>query len=92
VFGRRVARRIFGPKREKMRGNWRNLRNEELYNLYSSPNVVRMIESMRLRRTGHVVRMGETRNAYRMFFRKPEGKRPLGKPRLTTNLKYIGPC
>jgi hypothetical protein len=82
VLGSRVASRIFGPKREKVRGNWRSLRNEELHNLYSSPNVVRMIESMRLRWTGHVVCMGEMRNAYRMFFSGNLKGRPLGKPRL----------
>jgi hypothetical protein len=62
-------------------GDWRKLHNEELHNLYSSPNIIRMIKSRRMRRAGHVARMGETRNAYRILVEKPEGKRPLGRPR-----------
>jgi hypothetical protein len=61
--------------------DWRNLHNEELHNLYSSPNIIRMIASRRLRWAGHVARMGETRNAYRILVVKPEGKIQLGKPR-----------
>jgi hypothetical protein len=60
---------------------WRKLHNEELHNLYSSPSIIRMIESRRMRWAGHVTRMGETRNAYRILVGMPEGKRPLGRPR-----------
>jgi hypothetical protein len=73
--------RIFGPKRDEVMGNWRKLHNEELHNLYSSPNIIRMIKSMRMRWAGHVSRMGEKKNAYRILMGNPEGKRPLGKPR-----------
>jgi hypothetical protein len=62
-------------------GGWRKLHNEELHNLYSSPSIIRMIKSRRMRCAGHVARMGETRNAYRVLVRKPEGRRPLGRPR-----------
>jgi hypothetical protein len=62
-------------------GDWRKLHNEELHNLYSSPNITRMIKSRRMRWAGHVARMGETRNAYKILVGKPEGKRPLGRPR-----------
>jgi hypothetical protein len=78
VFENRVLRRIFGPKRDEVTGDWRKLHNEELHNLYSSPN--RMIKS-RMRWAGHVARMGETRNAYRILVGNPEGKRPLERPR-----------
>jgi hypothetical protein len=73
-----VLRRIFGPKREEVAGK---LHNEEFHNLYSSSNIIRMIKSKRMRWTGHVARMGEKRNAYRILVGKSEGKRPLGKPR-----------
>jgi hypothetical protein len=76
-----VLRRIFGPKRDEVTGDWRKLHNEELHNLYSSPNIIRMIKSRRMKWTGHLARMGETRNAYRILLGKPEGKRPLGRPR-----------
>jgi hypothetical protein len=62
-------------------GGWRKLHNEELHNLYSSPNIIRMIKLRRVRWAGHVARMGETRNAYRILVGKPEGKRPLRRPR-----------
>jgi hypothetical protein len=61
-------------------GDWRNLHNEELHNLYSSPSIIRMIKTRRMRRAGHVARMGAKRNAYRILVGKPEGKRPLGRP------------
>jgi hypothetical protein len=64
-----------------MTGDWRKLHIEELHNLYSSPNIIRNIKSRRMRWTGNVARMGETRNAYRILVGKPEGKRPLGRPR-----------
>jgi hypothetical protein len=81
VVENRVLRRLFGPKRDKMTGVWRKLHNEELHNLYSSPSIIRMIKSRRMRYAGHVARMGEKRNAYRILVGNPEGKRPLGRPR-----------
>jgi len=81
VFENRVMRRIFGPKRDEGTGEWRNLRNEELNDLYSSPNIVRVLKSRRMRWAGHVARMGERRGVYRVLVGKPEGKIPLGKPR-----------
>jgi hypothetical protein len=81
MFENRVLRRIFGPKRDELRGDWRKLHIEELYNLYSSPNIIRMIKSRRIGWAGLVARMGEKRNAYRILVGKPEGKRPLGRPR-----------
>jgi hypothetical protein len=80
VFENRVLRRIFGPKREED-GSWRKLHNDELHSLYSSPNIVRVIKSMRMRWAGHVTRMGEGRGVYRVLVGKPEGKRPPGRPR-----------
>jgi hypothetical protein len=81
VLGNRVLRRIFGPKRDEVTGGWRKLRNEELHNLYSSPSMIRMMKARRIKLAGHVVRMGEKRNANRILVGKPEGKRPLGRPR-----------
>jgi hypothetical protein len=81
VFENRVLRRIFGPKRDEVTGDWRKLHNEELRDLYSSPRVIRIIKSRRMRWAGHVARMGEKRNAYRLLVGKPVGKRPLGRPR-----------
>jgi hypothetical protein len=75
------VRRIFGPKREEVTGDWRKLHNEELHNLYSSPNMIRMIKSRRMRWAGNVARMGEKRNAYRILVGKSEGKRSLGRRR-----------
>ena len=75
-----VLRRIFGPRRDEVTGEWRRLHNE-LNDLYSSPNIVRVIKSRRMRWTGHVARMGEKRGVYRVLVGKPEGKRPLGRPR-----------
>jgi hypothetical protein len=80
VFENRVLRRISGPKREKD-GLWRKLHNDELHDLYSSPNIVRVIKSRRMRWAGHVARMGEGRGVYRVLVGWPEGKRPLGRPR-----------
>jgi hypothetical protein len=77
VFENRVLRRIFGLKRDELTGDWRKLHNEELHNLYSAPN--RMINSRRMRWIGHVARMGEKRNAYRILVGNPEGKRSLGR-------------
>jgi hypothetical protein len=81
VFENRVLRRIFGPKRDEVTGEWRRLHNEELYALYSSLNIIRVMKSRRLRWAGHVARMGERRGAYRALVGKPEGRRPLGRPR-----------
>jgi hypothetical protein len=81
VFENRVLRRIFGPKRDEVTGEWRRLHNKELYALYSSPNIIRVIKSRRLRLTGHVARMGDRRGAYRALVGKPEGRRPLERPR-----------
>ena len=81
VFENSVLRRIFGPKRDKVTGEWRKLHNEELKGLYSSFNIVRVIKSRRMRWAGHVARMGEGRGGYRGLVGKPEGKRPLGRPR-----------
>jgi hypothetical protein len=72
--------KIFGPKRDEATGEWRRLHNEEL-NLYSSPNITRVIKSRRMRWAGKVARIGEKRDAYRILVRRPEGRRPLGKPR-----------
>jgi len=80
VFENRVLRRIFGPKRDRVTGEWRKLHNVELNDLYCSPNVVRVIKSRRMRWAGHVARMGEMRSVYRVLFGKPEGKRPLERP------------
>jgi hypothetical protein len=81
VFANRVLRRIFGPKRDEVTGGWRKLHNEELHNLYSSPSIIIMIKSRRMRWAGHVARTGEKRNAYRILVGTPEGKRPLGRSR-----------
>jgi hypothetical protein len=81
VFENRVLRRIFGPKRDEVAGGWRKLHNEDLHNLYSSPSIITIINSRRMRWAGHVARMGEKRNAHRILVGKPEGKRQLGRPR-----------
>jgi hypothetical protein len=76
----RVLRRIFGPKREED-GSWRKLHNDELHSLYSSPHIVRVIKSLKMRWAGQVARMGEGRGVYRLLVGRPEGKRPLERPR-----------
>jgi hypothetical protein len=76
-----VLKRIFGPKGDEVIGGWRKLHNEEFHNLYCSPSIIRIIKSRRMRWAGHVARMGEKRNAYRILVEKPEGNRPLGRPR-----------
>jgi hypothetical protein len=80
VFEYRVLRRIFGPKRDEVTGEWRKLHNEELNDLYFSPNIVRVIYLGRMRWVGHVAH-GERRGIYRVLVGKPEGKRQLGRPR-----------
>ena len=77
----RVLRRIFGPSRDEVTGEWRKLHNEELNDLYSSPNIVRVIKSRRMRWTGHVARMGYWRGVYKVLVGKPGGKRLLRRPR-----------
>jgi hypothetical protein len=94
VFENRVLRRIFGPKRDEVTGEWRKMHNEELHNLYSSQNIIRQIKRMRW--AGHVARMGEERKVYKVLVGKPEGKRSLGRPwrrwedGIRMNLRDIG--
>jgi len=77
----RVLRKVFGPKRDEVIGEWRKLHNEELTDLYSLPNIVRVVKSRRMRWAGHVARMGEGKGVHRVLVGKPEGKRPLGRLR-----------
>jgi hypothetical protein len=77
----RVLRRILGPKREEVAGDWRRLHNEELHNLCISPTIIRVMKSRRMTFIGYVARMGEMRNSYDILVGKPEWKRPLGRPR-----------
>jgi hypothetical protein len=81
VFENRVLWKIFGPKMVEVTGDWRKLHNEELRDSHSSPSIIRIIKSRRMRWVGHVARMGEKKNAYRLLVGNPEGKRPLGRPR-----------
>jgi len=81
VFENRVLRRVFGPKRDGVTGEWRKLHNEELSDLYSLPNIVRVVKSGRLRWAGHVARMGQGRGVYRVLVGKLDRKRPLGRLR-----------
>jgi len=96
VFENRVLRRIFEPKRDEVTGEWRKLHNEELNNLYSSPNIVQVIKSRRMRWVGHVAHMREGRGVYRVLVGKPKGRRPLGRPRcrwednIRMNLQEVG--
>jgi hypothetical protein len=81
VFENRVLRRIFGPKRDEVTGEWRKLHSEELHNFYLSPDIIRQVKSKRMRWAGHVARMGEERKVYKVLVGNLEGKRPLGRPR-----------
>jgi hypothetical protein len=81
VFENRVLRRIFGPKSDEVTGEWKKLHNEELQDLYSSPSIIRIMKARRMTWAGHVVRMGESRNAFRLLVGKPEGRRSLVRPR-----------
>jgi len=81
VFENKVLRRIFGPRRDEVTGEWRRLHNEEINDLYSSPNIVWVIKSRRMRWAGHVACMGEERGVYRVLVGKPEGKRSMVRPR-----------
>jgi hypothetical protein len=74
LFENRVLRRIFGPKRDEVTGEWRKLHNKELHDRYSSPNIVQVIKSRRMRWAGHVTRMGEKKGVYRVLVGKPEGE------------------
>ena len=96
MFENRVLRRVFGPKRDEVTGEWRKLLNEELRDFYSLPNIVRVVKSRRMKWIGHVARMGEERSVHRVLVGKPEGKRPLGRPRhrwednIKMNLREVG--
>jgi hypothetical protein len=81
VFENRVLRRIFGPKKDEVTGGWRKLHDEELHGLYSSPSIIRVIKTRRMRWAGHVARMEEVRGAYNILVGRPERRRPLGRPR-----------
>jgi len=81
VFENRVFRRVFGPNRDDVTGEWKKLHNEELSDLYSLPSIVRVVKSRRMRWAGHMSLMGEGRVLHRILAGKPEGKRPLGRPR-----------
>jgi hypothetical protein len=81
VFKNRVQRRIFGPKRDEVTGEWRKLHNEELHNLFSSPDIIRQVKSRRMRWVGNVVCIGEKRKLHKILVGKSEGKRPHGRPR-----------
>jgi hypothetical protein len=76
-----MLRRMLGSKRDEVRGGWRNLHNEEFHNSYASQSIIRMMKTRRMRWAGHVARMSAMRNAYRILVGKPEGRRPLGRPR-----------
>jgi hypothetical protein len=95
VFESRVLRKVFGPKRDEVTGEWRKLHNEELNDLYSS-NIVRVVKSRRLKWAGDVARMVEDRGVHRVLVVKPEGRRPLGRPRrrwednIKMNLQEVG--
>jgi len=96
VFENMVLRRIFGPRRDEVTGEWRGLHNGELNDLYSSPNIVRVIKSRKMRWPGHVARMGEEWGVCRVLVRKPEGRRPLRRPscrwvdNIRTDLQEVG--
>jgi len=96
VFENMVLRRLLGPGRDEVMGGWRRLHNEVLNDLYASPNIVRVIKSIRMRWAGHVARMGEERGVYRVLVGKPEGRRQLGRPRrrwvdsIRTDLPEVG--
>jgi len=96
VFENRMFRRVFGLKSDEVTGEWRKLHNEELSDLYSLPNIVRVVKSRRMRWAGHVAHMGEGRGVYRVLVGKPQGKRPLRRPRrrwednIKTDLQEVG--
>ena len=98
MFENMVLRRVFGPKRDEVTRKWRKLHNEGLSDLYSLPNIVRVVKPRRMRWARHVARMGEGRGVYRGLVGKPEGKRPLGRPRrrwednIKMDLQEVGGC
>jgi hypothetical protein len=98
VFENRVLRRIFGPKRDEVTGDWGKLHNDKLHNLYSLSSIMRVTRSKRMRWERHVARMGEKRNACRILVGKPEGKKPIGRPRhrwvdnVKMDLRELGWC
>ena len=81
MFENRVLRRVFGPKRDEVTGEWRKLHSEELSDLYALPNIVRVVKSRRMSWPWHVAHMGQGREVHRVLVGKPEGKKPLGRPR-----------
>jgi hypothetical protein len=81
VYENKVLRRIFGPKKDEVTGEWRKLHNEEFHDLYSSPSIITRIRARRMRWAGHVARTGEKKNVYRLLVGNPEGRRPLGRKR-----------
>jgi len=89
VFENMVLRRVFGPKKDEVTGEWRKLHKEELNDLYTLPNIVRVVKSKRMRWAGHVARMGEDRGVHRLLVVKSEVKMPFGRPRrrLEDNIK-----
>jgi hypothetical protein len=91
VFENKLFRRIFGPERDEVTRGWRKLHKEELNDLYSSPNIIWVIKSRRMRWAGHMARMSERRGVYRVLVGKPEGRRPLIRPRhrWEENIKWI---
>jgi hypothetical protein len=91
VYENRVLRRIFGPNMKEVAGGCRKLHNDELNDLYASPHIIRMIKSRRIIWAGHVVRIGEVRNAYKILVGKSEGKRPFGTPRSRLEDDRINP-
>ncbi|KAJ9580787.1 hypothetical protein L9F63_024039, partial [Diploptera punctata] len=90
VFENKVLRKIFGPKRDEQTGEWRRLHNNELHGLYRKPDTIKTVKSRRLRWAGHVARMGNERRAWNLLVGKPEGKRPVGRPRMRweNNINY----
>ncbi|KAJ4441605.1 hypothetical protein ANN_11461 [Periplaneta americana] len=90
VFDNKVLRKIFGAKRDEVTGEWKKLRNKEMHALYSSPDIIRNIKSRRLRWAGHVARMGESRNAYRVLVGRSEGKRCRWEDNIKMNLREVG--